>query len=257
MARNKSTSKVEQQYRKERKRIQRQMNRMLARGYILPEVLPPIPKKITAGSVRRLKKITTKKLYDMADFQDLTTGEVVSGQEGRKLERKRTAKKSAETRRRRREEQPEVPQVPETPTEPLAPEPSQQEQQIQDHSQDPWNSQWRMGAEWIEQIPHDIAAKGASKCADLFQQMLDSFITMHDEDGLGEYYLGLAVVQGGESVREAVQECIDAASDHYAGLMNFTGKLSNLSRLLDVPMPSADEIDKATQQDSAVNPDLL
>lgn len=254
MARKKSTSKVQQQYRKERKRIQRQMNRMLARGYILPEVLPPVPKKITAGSIRRLKKITTKKLYDMADFQDLTTGEIVSGQEGRKLERKRTAQKSAETRRRQREEQPEVPQVPETPSAPESPQP---EQQAQDHSQDPWNSQWRMGAEWIEQIPHDIAAKGAPKCADLFQQMLDSFIAMHDEDGLGEYYLGLAVVQGGESVREAVQECIDAASDHYAGLMNFTGKLSNLSKMLDVPMPSAEEIDKATQQDSAVNPDLL
>lgn len=107
MARKKSTrkpSQIQQQYRKERQRIQRQTNRMRARGYEVPEdVLPPIPKRITRASVRRLKSITTAKLYDMADFVDLTTGEVVSGTEGRKIERRRSAQRAAETRRRKSE----------------------------------------------------------------------------------------------------------------------------------------------------------
>lgn len=105
MARKKSTrkpSQIQQQYKKERKRIQRQTSRMRARGYELPEdILPPIPKRITRASVHRLKNITTAKLYDIADFVDLTTGEVVSGIEGRKIERKRSAQRGAETRRRK------------------------------------------------------------------------------------------------------------------------------------------------------------
>lgn len=109
MARKKSTKKtspVIQEYNRERNRIKRQQNRMLARGYILPaDILPPVPKKITAASVRRLKKITTKKLYDQSDFMDLTTGEVVSGQEGRKIERKRSAERAAETRRRKKHDE--------------------------------------------------------------------------------------------------------------------------------------------------------
>ena len=51
---NKQLSDVKQAYRKERQRIQRQINRMTKRGYYVPELLPKIPKKITEASVRRL-----------------------------------------------------------------------------------------------------------------------------------------------------------------------------------------------------------
>lgn len=109
MARKKSTKKISpvvQQYNKERNRISRQLSRMLARGYIIPaDALPPRPKKITKASVRRLQKITTKKLYDQSDFQDLVTGEVVSGREGRKIERKRSAEKAQATRKRRKHDE--------------------------------------------------------------------------------------------------------------------------------------------------------
>lgn len=94
---------VQQAYRRERSRIQRQIRRMLSRGYTVPaDSLPPIPKKITAGSVRRLRKITPKKLYDSADFTYFVNGEpqMVSGKEGRKIEKQRATERARETRQR-------------------------------------------------------------------------------------------------------------------------------------------------------------
>lgn len=110
MARKKSTKKtspVVQEYNKERNRIKRQKERMLSRGYVFSgDVLPPIPKKITRASVRRLKKITTKKLYDISDFTVLTDDslEIVSGKQGRIIERKQSAQKAAQTRARKKRE---------------------------------------------------------------------------------------------------------------------------------------------------------
>lgn len=99
-------TQVQKEYRKERNRIQRQINRMHKRGYYgMEEMLPAKPKKVTKASVRRLKRITTKDLYDKADFIDLTTGEVLgTGEQGRAIERKRSAVKAQETRRARRKQ---------------------------------------------------------------------------------------------------------------------------------------------------------
>lgn len=86
---NKQLSDVKQAYRKERQRIQRQINRMTKRGYDVPELLPKIPKKITEASVRRLKKLTTEKLYKESRFIDTETGEILTSEEGQKLEKVR------------------------------------------------------------------------------------------------------------------------------------------------------------------------
>ena len=75
-AQNRQPDGVIQAYRKERQRIQRQINRMTKRGYDVPELLPKIPKKITEASVRRLKKLTTEKLYEESRFIDIETGEI-------------------------------------------------------------------------------------------------------------------------------------------------------------------------------------
>lgn len=98
---------VKQAYRKERQRIQRQINRMTKRGYDVPELLPKIPKKITEASVRRLKKLTTEKLYKESRFIDFETGEILTSEEGQKLEKTRR-------RKPKRKEQPS-PQTPPTP----------------------------------------------------------------------------------------------------------------------------------------------
>ena len=93
MAKRKSKlTPTQQEYRKERQRIQRQINRMTNRGYDVPELLPKIPKKITEASVRRLKKITTEKLYKESRFIDIETGEILTSKEGRALERSRRKK---------------------------------------------------------------------------------------------------------------------------------------------------------------------
>lgn len=99
---NKQLSDVKQAYRRERQRIQRQINRMTKRGYDVPELLPKIPKKITEASVRRLKKITTEKLYKESRFIDFETGEILTSEEGRKLEK-------ARRRRPKPKEQPSIP----------------------------------------------------------------------------------------------------------------------------------------------------
>lgn len=85
-------SDVQKQYRKERRRIQRQINRMTNRAYDVPDLLPKIPKKITEASVRRLKKITTEKLYKESRFVDIETGEILTSKEGQKLELSRRRK---------------------------------------------------------------------------------------------------------------------------------------------------------------------
>lgn len=89
---NKQLSDVKQTYRRERQRIQRQINRMTKRGYDVPELLPKIPKKITEASVRRLKKLTTEKLYKESRFIDFETGEILTSKEGQALERSRRKK---------------------------------------------------------------------------------------------------------------------------------------------------------------------
>ena len=93
MAKRKSKlTHTQQAYRKERQRIQRQINRMTKRGYDVPELLPKIPKKITEASVRRLKKLTTEKLYKKSRFIDIKTGEILTSKAGQELERSRRKK---------------------------------------------------------------------------------------------------------------------------------------------------------------------
>ena len=93
MAKRKSKlTPTQLEYRRERQRIQRQINRMTNRAYDVPDLLPKIPKKITEASVRRLKRITTEKLYKESRFIDVETGEILTSKEGQALERSRRKK---------------------------------------------------------------------------------------------------------------------------------------------------------------------
>lgn len=98
---------IKDDYMKQRRRIQRAISRMEKGGYILPEnVLPPIPKRITRASVRRLEKITSDVLYKKSRYVDIETGEIVSGTVARDRKRSEAAKKAAETRRRNKKYKP-------------------------------------------------------------------------------------------------------------------------------------------------------
>lgn len=104
MAKRRKQTPAEKAYNRERRRIQRQITQMSRRGYIVPEnILPPRPKRITAASVRRLQKITTPRIYERSRYIDVETGEILTGTEGRRLERQAAARRAAETRRAARE----------------------------------------------------------------------------------------------------------------------------------------------------------
>ena len=95
---------LKQEYMKQRRRIQRFLSSAKKRGYSFDYSLPSIPKKITEGSIRKLKEVTPKKLYEKATFTGTSeTGEVVtvSGRQGRNIERSKSAAKAVATRKSR------------------------------------------------------------------------------------------------------------------------------------------------------------
>ncbi len=98
MAKKRKPTQAEKEYKKQRQRIQRFIKSAEKRGFMFDQrVLPPVPKKITKASVQRLAKITPTVLYKKAVYTTLNN-EIVSGEEGRKLEKKAAQKKSQRTR---------------------------------------------------------------------------------------------------------------------------------------------------------------
>lgn len=97
----KKKSKTQQEYQKERRRIQRRVRELEKRGYFFDvSPLPDVPKRITEGSVRRLQSIDLKKIYQAARYVDIETGEIISGRKRRNIERQEAAAKAAATRKR-------------------------------------------------------------------------------------------------------------------------------------------------------------
>lgn len=96
---------INKAYEKERNRIKSFVRRAEKRGYSFPEsIIPSIPKRKTEASIRKLKKLTKEMLYSKASYGgEATSGEIVSGKEGLKLERQLRAKKASETRKKKKE----------------------------------------------------------------------------------------------------------------------------------------------------------
>lgn len=72
-------SQIEKEYKRLRKNALRNISRYKKRGIENVKELPPIPKKITAGSVRRMAQYTPEKLLENAILTDKSTGEVFEG----------------------------------------------------------------------------------------------------------------------------------------------------------------------------------
>lgn len=96
---------INKAYAKERNRLKSFVRRAQKRGYSFPDtIIPSIPKRKTEASIRKLKKLTKDVLYSKATYGgEATFGEIVSGKEGLKLERKLRAKKASETRKANKE----------------------------------------------------------------------------------------------------------------------------------------------------------
>lgn len=97
------------------KRIKGFLRRATKRGYMFPEnIMPKRPDVINKEYVEKLRELTPPSMYKEAHWVDPTTGEYVSGYQGRKTERKRASRKAQRTKQTRKERR-ERRELPETP----------------------------------------------------------------------------------------------------------------------------------------------
>lgn len=100
MAKRKKLTENQKAWNKEARRINRFIRNVRKRGYEFPEFEPLTrPKRVTLKSIQKLKAITPQTLYRSSQYVDVNTGEVMSGTEGRKLERSRAAKRGIDRKR--------------------------------------------------------------------------------------------------------------------------------------------------------------
>lgn len=98
----KATKKSEllKEYNKERNRIKRFIRNAEKRGYVFePNLIPPKPKTITSGSIRRLSKIRPAQLYKKAYAISAVTGQPITVEQKKREIRTEASRKAWETRR--------------------------------------------------------------------------------------------------------------------------------------------------------------
>lgn len=100
MAKRKKLTENQKVWNKEARRINRFIRNARKRGFEFTEFQPLTrPKKVTLKSIQKLKAITPQTLYKSAQYVDVNTGEIMSGTEGRTLERSRAAKRGIDRKR--------------------------------------------------------------------------------------------------------------------------------------------------------------
>lgn len=103
----KTTKKTQllKEYNKERNRIKRFIRNAEKRGYVFePNLIPPKPKTITSGSIRRLSKIRPAQLYNKAYAISAVTGQPITVQQKKREIREEASRKAWETRRRKKDQ---------------------------------------------------------------------------------------------------------------------------------------------------------
>ena len=179
-------------YRKAVSAFFRKGRSMAKRGYVIDAVLPPEPKKITEASVRRIKKISSnlyKKSYYVTE-----EGEVISGEEGRKYERSRAAKKAAETRKRKK-----------------------QESSIR--------YDWQIAFDWLEGIIQKVTEKGSERVASAIRDIVDAAVIRSSEREVG-----MIIVSQQDEVRQSIEEIAESFYSAQSGKYSYA--LSKLSQIL-------------------------
>ena len=97
-----SQKDIEAQVKKELRRIKRFVKAAEKRGYTFSDnVIPTMPKKITAGTLRKVQKIKPKTLYKKAVYTT-PAGKKIAGTARKKQESIEAAKKSAYTKKAHR-----------------------------------------------------------------------------------------------------------------------------------------------------------
>lgn len=106
MGKTTKKSQLLKEYNKERNRIKRFIRNAEKRGYVFePNLLPPKPKTITSGSIRRLSKIRPAQLYNKAYAISAVTGQPITVEQRKREIRKEASRKAWETRRRKKDQE--------------------------------------------------------------------------------------------------------------------------------------------------------
>lgn len=105
MGKTTKKSQLLKEYNKERNRIKRFIRNAEKRGYVFePNLIPPKPKTITSGSVRRLSKIRPAQLYNKAYAISAVTGQPITVEQRKREIREEASRKAWETRRRKKDQ---------------------------------------------------------------------------------------------------------------------------------------------------------
>lgn len=172
----------------------RKARSMAKRGYVIDAVLPEEPKKITEASVRRIKKISAnlyKKSYYVTE-----EGEVISGEEGRKYERSKAAKKAAETRKRNKR----IGEI-------------------------PIRYDWEIAFDWLEGIIKQVEERGMERVANAIRDIVDAAVIR-----TSEREVGMIIVSQQAEVLQSIQEIAEAFYSAQSGKYSYA--VSKLSQLL-------------------------
>lgn len=105
MGKTTKKSQLLKEYNKERNRIKRFIRNAEKRGYVFePNLIPPKPKTITSGSIRRLSKIRPAELYKKAYAISAVTGQPITVEQKKREIRAEASRKAWETRRRKKDQ---------------------------------------------------------------------------------------------------------------------------------------------------------
>lgn len=106
MGKTTKKSQLLKEYNKERNRIKRFIRNAEKRGYVFePNLIPPRPKTITSGSVRRLSKIRPPQLYNKAYAISAITGQPITVEQRKREIKSEASRKAWETRRRKKDQE--------------------------------------------------------------------------------------------------------------------------------------------------------
>ena len=106
MGKTTKKSQLLKEYNKERNRIKRFIRNAEKRGYVFePNLIPPKPKTITSGSIRRLSKIRPAQLYNRAYAISAVTGQPITVEQRKREIRVEASRKAWETRRRKKDQE--------------------------------------------------------------------------------------------------------------------------------------------------------
>lgn len=105
MGKTTKKSQLLKEYNKQLKRIKRFIRNAEKRGYVFePNLIPPRPKRITSGSIRRLSRIRPAQLYKKAYAISAVTGQPITVEQRKREIRVEASRRAWETRRRKKDQ---------------------------------------------------------------------------------------------------------------------------------------------------------